>query len=120
MVGRPTKLTPKTKAKLEYAFGIGCTNTEACIYADIAESTFYSWIEKDEQLMERFKVLKSTPVLKAKEAIFSALSKGDVQTSKWFLERRSDDFKPKMQSDVNTNTRAQLTLSDFYKDLEEQ
>ncbi len=98
--GRPSKLTTEIKDKLDYAFSIGCNNAEACVYADLSESTFYSWIEKDEKLSERFKALKNKPVLKAKEVVQSALDEGDSNTAKWYLERRSAEFKPSSKTEI--------------------
>ena len=38
-VGRPTIMTPQVLQKLELAFSYGCTDDEACFFADIAPTT---------------------------------------------------------------------------------
>jgi len=100
-MARPSKRTPELIAKLEYAFSIGCSNPEACLYADIAESTYYDWMLKDTKLSERFTLLKTKPVLEARKVVMDdIINEGDVNTAKWFLERRSPDFKPSSKHEV--------------------
>jgi len=94
MVGRPSKLTDECVSKLEYAFSIGCTDTEACIHADISRNTYYEWIKANQSLSDRFALLKEKPVLRAKKIIDDSLTKGDEQTAKWYLEKRSTEFNP--------------------------
>ena len=42
-VGRPTIMTPQVLQKLELAFSYGCTDDEACFFADIAPATLYNY-----------------------------------------------------------------------------
>lgn len=82
------------KPKLEYAFSIGCDVSAACLYADISRDTYYRWIDKYPELSDRFELLREKPILKAHEAINDKLNEGDEHVAKWYLERRSKDFKP--------------------------
>src|SRR3990167_1785615 len=47
--GRPTKLTDATIQKLKESFALGSSIEEACFYAEIANQTYYNWIEKNPQ-----------------------------------------------------------------------
>ena len=70
--GRPSSVTPETLAKLEQAFSLGCSDLEACIYADV--------------------------VLKARTVVAEALKNKDENTAKWYLERKArDEFAAKQE-----------------------
>lgn len=85
-LGRPTVMTPDVLHKLEEAFAIGCSDSEACSYADIAMSTLYSYQEKNPSFSERKEQLKEKPILKAKNTIVKALN--EPEHAKWYLERK--------------------------------
>lgn len=84
--GRPPKMTKETLQKLEEAFLMGCTDEEACLFAEIATSTLYNYQENNEKFLERKKELKQNPFLKARRALFKDLD--NVESAKWFLERK--------------------------------
>ena len=106
------KEDPTIKAKLEQAFAIGCTDAEACLYAGISKTTLYSYIEQCPEFGERKEELKQYPVIKAKHSVVSRL-KDDVVTSKWYLERKTKEFRP---PDRQNN----LTLNQFNMLTDEQ
>lgn len=90
---KPDVLKPRSKfkyamivRKLEQAFSIGCTVSEACVYADISRNTYYRWIENNETLKDRFEALLEKPSLKARQTVVNGL--GDVDVAKWYLERK--------------------------------
>ena len=56
--GRPTIITPEIIAKLEQAFSLGCSDLEACIYADIGKTALYDYQEKNPEFTERKEALK--------------------------------------------------------------
>lgn len=85
--GRPPAMTPETIAKLEEAFALGCTDREACLWADIATTTLYKYQEKNLDFAERKAQLKETPILKARLSIVSAL-KDDPKLALSYLERK--------------------------------
>lgn len=97
MAGRPTLRTPEIVKALEHAFSMGSTVAGACFHAGIAESTYYSWCEKDPEFMERNQLLKELQVLKALETVSIAIE-SDPSMAKWYLERRHPDFKPKQET----------------------
>lgn len=71
--GKFTKLTEETIKKLEEAFAMDCSITEACLYANIRTQTYYNWIEKNANLKERFDELRESPFLKARQTIIKNL-----------------------------------------------
>lgn len=95
-MGRPCKITKAVLGKLEEAFALGCTDAEACFYADINPDTLYEYCKKHPDFSERKSLLKMRPVFKAKKTILDNLS--DVQTAKWYLERKcKEEFNTKIE-----------------------
>ncbi len=102
---------PEILTKLEQAFAIGCTDEEACAVAGISKGTLYGYIEQNPDFHERKEELKQLPVIRAKHSVVSRL-KEDVATSKWYLERKTKEFKPPDRQTTSTsNTLILLTES---------
>lgn len=86
-MGRPTVMTDLVLKKLEEAFAWGCSDKEACFYADISEKTLYNYQEKNEDFLHRKELLKERPVLLARKAVVENLENNPNLALK-FLERR--------------------------------
>ena len=93
--GRPTKMTQGTVKKLEEAFLRGLSDEEACLYADISKPTLYDYCDKNPDFFDRKELLKQRVKTRAKLNISKAIEDGDIDLSKWYLERRDNDFKTK-------------------------
>lgn len=109
--GRPTKFTPETINKLENAFSLGCSDLEACLYADVSPSAFYRFQDDNPDFKERKDVLKKKMIFKArinlKEALESKDERTKVDASKWLLERKCrDEFSTRVENEVT------LTMTD--------
>ena len=109
-VSNPTKFDDKVIAKLELAFTKGCSINEACLYADIATSTFYRNVDKESELYEYFMQLKDNPLKKARFNLVEDIEDGNVESSKWYLERKAkDEFSPRVDS--KQDTEVNITIS---------
>ena len=95
-MARPTIKTPEIIGKLEQAFSLGSDDLSACFYAGISKTTYYRWCQDDEELKDRLESLKQKPVLKALQTIVGDLD--NVQTAKWYAERKQPDLKPQSQT----------------------
>jgi len=84
--GRPTKMTDIVVMKLEQAFAIGASDTEACSYADISRNTFYVWLKNKPEYQDRIDELREKPILKARQTVVKSLE--NPQYATWFLERK--------------------------------
>lgn len=94
-------MTQEVIAKLEEAFAWGCTDREACLWADIAEETLYSYQKKNPGFVKRKEALKETPVMLARKTVVKAISKGDRTVAMQYLERKKkDEFSTKQEQDV--------------------
>ena len=100
-MARPTVMTPEVIAKLEEAFAWGCSDIEACLWADIAPATLYQYQEKNPAFTERKAALKEKPVLLARKAVVKAIQQGDKVTALAYLDRKKkDEFSTKVENDV--------------------
>jgi hypothetical protein len=86
--GRPTVFTQEVLQKLEYAFSLGCTDLEACFYADISKSSLYNYQNENPEFLERKESLKERPVLLAREQVVNAIIGGDVASAHKVLDRK--------------------------------
>mgnify|MGYP001045582770 CR=1 FL=1 len=86
--GRPTKFTQETIDKLEAAYLMGCTDIEACLYADVSTTALYNYQEKNPEFVERKQRLKSNPVVMAKGVVLNALEANDINTAHKVIERK--------------------------------
>lgn len=87
--GRPTVMTAKILERLRQAFAIGCTDEEACAFADIAPRTFYDYQKANPEFLQEKEALKQKPILKAKKTIEQSLD--DPKNAQWYLERKKKD-----------------------------
>lgn len=88
MAGAPTKMTPECLRLLREAFTWGCTDVEACCYADIAPSTLYLYCEKNPEFLELKNKLKEMPMMKARRIINGALDEQDLNTANRVIDRK--------------------------------
>lgn len=85
---KPAKLDEHIIARVEDALSLGCTQSEACILANITPKTLIEFKKENPVWAEREKFLMDTQVRKAKGVISDALDNGDVNTAKWYLEKK--------------------------------
>lgn len=96
--GRPTVMTDDVLKKLKSAFDYGCTDEEACIHADISTQTLYNYQNAHPEFLEEKEMRKKKPVLKARSNVVLKIDSGDLDTSKWYLERKEKkEFGNKME-----------------------
>lgn len=99
--GRPTVMTQDVVNKLEQAFSMGCSDLEACLFADISKQTLYDYQEKNPEFVDRKAMLKQKMIFKARSVIADALNNKDRTTAQWYLERKQkDEFSTKVETDT--------------------
>ncbi len=107
-----SKMRPEILQKLEVAFSIDCNIVEACLYAGISQRTYYYWMERNPDLLQRFESLRNRPMLKARQTIMDSL--GDPKyASQYAAAKRPDEYSPKnkveLSGRVQQDSRAELT-----------
>ena len=99
--GRPTKITPETIDKLRTAFLMGCSDVEACLYADISKTALYNYQQKNPEFVDQKEQWKEQLTLKARTVIANSLNNKDENTAKWYLERKKkDEFSTKVENET--------------------
>lgn len=94
-------MTPETIDKIEYVFSMGGTDLEACLHADISMATLYAYQDAHPEFSDRKLKLKQRPMLRARTTILKAIDT-DVNTAKWYAERKDPELKQKSEVDVTT------------------
>lgn len=94
--GRPTIMTPEVIGKLETAFKAGLTDKRACLHAGINPDTLYEYCKKNPKFAEKKELLKEDTIGRAQLVVRLAILNNDVNTAKWYLERKcKDEYSPK-------------------------
>ena len=96
---RPTIFTQEKLQKLEQAFALDCTDEEACLYADIAPSSLYNYQKQNKEFLERKKLLKQSPVLKARQELIKGLAGHPELCLKYLERKRKEEFSPRQEFD---------------------
>ena len=90
--GRPQLITEEQLRDVERAVAWGWGIEKACDYADIRHGTFYDYQRRHPEYRRKIKLLRDYPVLAAKRVVAEAVEAGDLATSRWLLERKSEEF----------------------------
>lgn len=99
-MARPTVMTEQVIAKLEEAFAWGCSDTEACLWADIAPATLYQYQEKHPAFTERKAMLKERPILDSRATVARAVKRDADLAMKYLERKRKDEFSTKSESEI--------------------
>lgn len=91
-MARPTIMTDELVNKLEYAFALGCTDEEACFYADISKQTLYNYQDKHPGFVDRKEALKSRPIFVARETLLRGLARDPDLALKMLERKKKDEF----------------------------
>lgn len=86
--GRKTVMTTEVIGKLEQAFSLGASISEATFYAGIHYDTYFEYCSKNPGYSDRVKQLQDRPLLLAREAIVSSFKK-DPNLALKYLERKN-------------------------------
>lgn len=97
---RNTKKTDEVVGKLVEIFKIDWTITEACSYANIDRSTYYDWLDKDEEFSNKMGDAKEYAFIEARRTINKAIKEGDWRLALDIMRRRDGRYKDKAESEV--------------------
>ena len=86
-VGRPPKINEDCVNKLEQAFSIGASDTEACSFAGISRQAYYVYIKNNPKFLDRINGLKSRLPMKAKTELARMIQNGSEKAIFWYLDR---------------------------------
>lgn len=101
--GRPTIMTDETVQKLEYAFALGCSDEEACFYANIVKQTLYSYQKKNPKFIDRKEALKTRPIFLARETLIKGIQNDPDLALKMLERKKKDEFSMRMEQDITSD-----------------
>lgn len=114
--GRPTSMTDEVVQKLEEAFLMGCTDIEACFYANIAKQTLYTYQELNPEFKDRKEELKANPIFLARKSVITGVQ-NDSDLALKFLERKcKDEFS--LKSETKTEHSGSVALTNLLGELD--
>lgn len=87
-------------AKLKDAFLDNLSIENACIEAGIDDATFYRHYKKNENFARKIDYWRGNQERLALRNITKELEKGNVELSKWTVERLRDDYKTKTKQEI--------------------
>lgn len=91
-MARPTVMTEDVISKLEQLFRDGSHVYEACKEVNIDPSTYYKHLKENPEFSNRMDLAQEYTTEIARALVSRTISKrGDVDTAKWWLERRAKD-----------------------------
>jgi len=116
MAGRPDRIwTEEELNKIRVAAGQGLSTPLIAAFCKIPRSTMYDYLKVNTELADEIKYLQENPRIKARLNINAKISSGDLDTSKWYLERTDEDFNPKLK----TEGTIKLSYEDQLKEMSE-
>lgn len=75
--------------------------------------------EERQEILDHFEQLKNKPLLKARENIVDSINNGDLDTSKWYMERKMrSEFATKQDTSITAIVTPALTIEEREKVLE--
>ena len=74
--------------KLETAWALDCTDSEAASFADISKASLCEFLQRHPDISERKSRLKEKPVLSARNALHKAINNGNAELALKYLERK--------------------------------
>ena len=86
--------------RLKPYFLLGYSRNKACILGKFDGSTLSRWEKDDPELSRKIDSWIEYPTSIARQNIVKKLNSEDIDTSKWWLERRDKDMTPKQESTV--------------------
>ena len=102
-IGRPTVMTTEILDKLKQAFMLGCTDGEACLFANISTDTLYRYQVKNPDYAVKKAQWKENPILLARAEVIKGLKEKPDHALK-VMERLSKDYKQKQEVDINSDS----------------
>lgn len=84
---------------------MGCSDLEACFYADICKTTLYKYQESHPEFVNRKEALKERPILLARKAMVKNLEAGqDADFALKYAERKKkDEFSLKTETQLSND-----------------
>lgn len=104
-------VTPWVVDILRGCFAVGMNDAEACFFAKIAESSFYAYQTRHPEFLKEKEILKNSVELQAKLNIATSIQNKNIEDSKWWLSKKSPEFKDSWISLNISNQNASVIMT---------
>lgn len=94
-MGRPTKLDAEMRVRILQSLELGCNFTTTAHHCGIDETTLARWRKNDEDFALDCERARATGVRRETTRLVSLSQQGSFQATKFWLQHRSDEFKPR-------------------------
>jgi hypothetical protein len=91
-----------TVAKLEYAWALGCSDSEAASFAEVSKFSVCRYLKAHPALSQRKEMLLEMPNFKARKAVIESFEKNPALALQYLERKKKDEFAPKQEVDINT------------------
>lgn len=99
---------------------LGLSNVMLCSYADISQQTLYTWFNKFPEIKEEIERLKESPKIRAINNIIAKVNEGDLETAKWYAERKiKEEFAQRQEVTGADGEKLIPTQEDTEKKIQE-
>ncbi len=116
MAGRPTVVTPEVVLKLEEAFALGCSDREACFFADISNDALYGYCKRNPGFTDRKEQLKERPIFLARKSLIDGVQE-DPKLALAYLERKKKtEFSLKHEIDATLDANMNVGIKVSFED----
>ena len=119
---RPSKLNEDVIKKLEKAFRVWGSITQACKYAGISIQDYYNWIQKNKGFFDKMEQARNFPFIFAKTKIFEAMNSNELSLASKnaleFLRRRDPERKDKTETTATVESLSdedKALIDEFFK-----
>lgn len=101
---------------LTEAWAMGMNDKEACVYAGISQDYLqYLFKSKSLDLKATRDLIRVKPSMTARKNVVEKINEGDLDTSKWWLERKeSAEFSTKNEQVIEQNTTVSIEDKEKY------
>jgi hypothetical protein len=107
-MGRPTKYDEKIVEQLVKVFELDVPDKTACEYVGLSPDTYYRWLKEKPDFSDRIVKAKRYARIASGSVVKEAIEKKDVQSARWWLEKKHpDEFHP---SGTNVNVSGEKVL----------
>lgn len=103
METKPTVMTELVLQKLREAFLFGCSDREACLYADIAPSTLYNYQNANPGYLEQKETWKESPSVLARKTVYTEMASDGKLAFDYLKNKKSDEFNTKTKDESKTD-----------------
>ncbi len=87
--------------------------TIACQKANISRQTYYDWLKKDDLFAKKISEVEVVQVGMVKDMLLQAIASKDLPSIRFYLERKSPEFKAKAELDVYNREEIDKTLAEI-------